>query len=99
MSVLIRKALPSDAEEMAAVHIRSWEAAYAGIVPDQTIAEKNAARPALWKKLLSEDGKNLKYAICEDERIVGLMILNNPEDKTEEESTLEVGCLYISPEV
>ncbi|MEU6929538.1 hypothetical protein AB0A05_10295 [Streptomyces sp. NPDC046374] len=30
----IREAAPSDAAAVAAVHIRSWRAAYRGLVPD-----------------------------------------------------------------
>lgn len=98
MAFTIRRALLTDAAEIAQVHIRSWEVAYTGIVPEQTIAEKNAMRPAFWQSFLSVDDGKGKFAICEDEQIAGLMILESPNYEGEEDNTLEVGCMYMSPD-
>ncbi len=68
----VRVAQPSDAEAIAAIHVRSWQATYRGIVPDQELDAMDVAdKTALWTEILgwSEPG----CFIAEDERgeIVG----------------------------
>jgi ribosomal protein S18 acetylase RimI-like enzyme len=41
--VKIRREEPGDAEAVAAVHIRAWQAGYAGIMPDEVLARLNVA--------------------------------------------------------
>ena len=44
-----RPAAPSDAEEIAAIHVLSWQETYAGLLPDTEIARHGlASRTALW---------------------------------------------------
>ncbi|NES12781.1 MULTISPECIES: GNAT family N-acetyltransferase [Micromonospora] len=41
----IRREEPDDAEAVARVHVRSWQAGYAGIMPDEVLGRLN---PAAW---------------------------------------------------
>ena len=49
MAVIIRKAIISDAEQMANIHARSWEVAYAGII-SQDAFTKNVVMPLMEQK-------------------------------------------------
>jgi hypothetical protein len=58
MNTTIRLAVPSDATDMADVHMRSWEAAYKDILPADYIRMKNAARPELYKRVITVKNEN-----------------------------------------
>ncbi|MFI8826268.1 GNAT family N-acetyltransferase [Streptomyces sp. NPDC053431] len=50
----IRRALPSDAASIAAVHVRSWQAAYRGLVPDPYLKGLDVAeRTEVWRERLT----------------------------------------------
>ena len=51
--VQIRPEAPDDAEAIAAVHVRAWQAGYAGIMPDEVLARLN---PAAWAQRRREVG-------------------------------------------
>ncbi|MDR2686643.1 MAG: hypothetical protein LBB75_02745, partial [Oscillospiraceae bacterium] len=62
---------------MAEVHMRSWEAAYKDIVPADYIREKNAARPAFYKRVITEENTDF-YVIQLDGKTVGIMRIAPP---------------------
>ncbi|SEM68103.1 GNAT family N-acetyltransferase [Lihuaxuella thermophila] len=50
----IRKANPSDAEEIARVHIKSWQTTYRGIVDDEVLDNFDLGeRVELWNRILT----------------------------------------------
>lgn len=100
MNLLIRKATLSDAPDMANILMRSWEAAYAGIIPDEAIREKNAGRPAMWQKTLS--GEHHNYIALDGDTPAGLMGLcpSRDDDLSPALRPLvgEVGAIYLHPD-
>ena len=53
--VAIRVADPADAAAIATVHVRSWQAAYRGLMPDHALATLSIAeRERWWARLLSD---------------------------------------------
>jgi GNAT superfamily N-acetyltransferase len=49
--VHVRPAMPGDAPAMAALHVRAWQAAYAGTLPDEFLAGlKVEDREAMWRR-------------------------------------------------
>jgi hypothetical protein len=53
--VVIRRARPSDAFPVAVVHVRSWQAAYQGLVPRQYLGSLDPKeRAATWQRRLEE---------------------------------------------
>ena len=54
--MVIRDAQLRDAHEIAEVHVRTWQAAYAGIVPDEDLAQLSVGqREQFWTQVLSKD--------------------------------------------
>ena len=52
--IAVRAAAPSDAPQMAALHVRAWRATYAGILSDAFLAGlKEADREAMWRRSLT----------------------------------------------
>jgi len=50
----VRPAVPADAPAMAALHVRAWRAAYAGVMPDAFLAAlKVDEREAMWRRSLT----------------------------------------------
>ena len=56
MDVRIREAVPADAGAITRVHIDTWRTSYAGIVPDEHLADLSyERREAVWVQILSRD--------------------------------------------
>jgi RimJ/RimL family protein N-acetyltransferase len=95
MDLVIRKATLADAADIANIHMRSWEAAYKGIVPDETIATKNESRLAMWQKTLS--GEHNNYMALYGDTPVGLMGIHPSRDNDLSDAG-EVGSIYLHPD-
>jgi GNAT superfamily N-acetyltransferase len=51
----VRNASPADAEQIAAVHVRSWQAAYRGLLPQEYLDRLDPAdRLPRWRRTLGE---------------------------------------------
>ena len=52
---VVRAAVPADAAAMAALHVRAWQAAYAGVMPADFLAGLTIAdREAMWRRSLTK---------------------------------------------
>jgi len=96
-NITIRLAIPADAPDMAEVCKRSWEAAYAGIIPDDYIREKNAGRPALFARIITDEN-NTQHVIQADGKTVGIMGIDSPRDKDLGSEVYELQSIYLHPD-
>lgn len=54
MPIRIRRAEPSDAAAIADLHVRTWQSAYRGLMPDSLLDELDvAARTERWRRILA----------------------------------------------
>jgi len=97
MTVSIRLALPADARDMAEIHMRSWEAAYAGIIPGEYIREKNRGRPALWERVLA-GGNDSRYIIHAEGRAAGFVTCGPSRDDDARDGAWELYGIYLHPD-
>jgi GNAT superfamily N-acetyltransferase len=95
--IAIRLAVPADAPDMAEVHMRSWEAAYKDIIPEEYIREKNATRPEMWQKKLAE-GQYPHRVIQINGKTVGNMCVAPPQDDDLDETYYELHGIYLHPD-
>ncbi|MCL2813796.1 MAG: GNAT family N-acetyltransferase [Oscillospiraceae bacterium] len=95
--ITVRPAVPTDAPDMAEVHMRSWEAAYKDIIPAEYIKEKNATRPAMWQNSLAE-GKYPHMVIQKNGKTVGNMCVAPPQDDDADENVYELHRIYLHPD-
>jgi len=94
----IRYATPSDAAGIARVHIRSWQAAYRGIMPDTVLDGLSlTSRTKKWKKNLSNTQGVMLVAEAES-HIVGSVSYGTSRDKDSTETTGEIIAIYVDPD-
>jgi len=69
----IRKATPSDAKDIAFVHVNSWKTSYAGII-DQTFLDNMSyeKRHASWKDIL-QSKKSQELVVTFDKQVIGFV--------------------------
>ena len=93
----IRPAVAADATGLAEVHVRTWQAAYRGIVPDAYLDSLSASdREASWAKILA-NGSNTVVADV-DGAIRGFASSGPSHDDDARPETGEVYALYVDPD-
>ncbi len=66
-SITYRPATVADAGRIAALHARSWQETYRGIMPDPFLADAvEAERLAVWRERFSEQPPNRQIIVAED---------------------------------
>ena len=99
--VLIRGAAVSDAARIAAVHIRSWRQAYAGIVPSTHLAALDEAdRTRRWEAdLRSGPQDDVRTWIAESgHQLLGFATLGPSRDEDAERGDVEIYSIYLDPD-
>ncbi|MFG2640076.1 GNAT family N-acetyltransferase [Streptomyces sp. NPDC048370] len=99
----IRAALPRDAAAIAAVHVRSWQAAYRDLLPRPYLDGLDVdERAAVWAARLAEPrppGVLLATEAGPSERVVGFCGFRAwPDDELDPATTGEISALYAVPE-
>lgn len=107
---LVREAAPTDALGIADVHVRSWQAAYRGQMPDAFLDQLDVhERARRWATILSSDDSLEWVATNAGGSIVAFASLMpsrdaNSKDTAEDtaegtlEGALELAALYVAPE-
>jgi ribosomal protein S18 acetylase RimI-like enzyme len=90
---IIRNATPQDAEGIAIVHVKTWQCAYRGQMPDALLDGLSIEkRTEGWRKLLQEPQEGQHSFVVEaDGQIVGWCTVGKPRD---DDVTPEIGELY-----
>jgi ribosomal protein S18 acetylase RimI-like enzyme len=99
--VTIRPAGVDDAAGIADVHVRSWQQAYAGIVPDDYLAGLDPAqRTPVWVENLRRgpDDHISTWVAERAGRIVGFATLGPGRDEDVRRSDREIYSIYLAPE-
>jgi ribosomal protein S18 acetylase RimI-like enzyme len=99
---MVRRATASDALGIAAIHVRSWQAAYRGLLDDELLNSLTVAeREQRWREHLSEaEGHWLTLVAAHaDGTLLGFCSVATPCPGTGAGGgTAEVGALYVDPE-
>ena len=101
-SIRVRRASVEDARAIAEIHVRSWRAAYRGLVPDAVLEELSVEqRERSWGALLDEGGSSAFTLVAERERrLVGFCSVATPSrDDDAGARTCEVAALYVEPDL
>jgi GNAT superfamily N-acetyltransferase len=93
----VRQATSADADAIGRVQVETWRTAYAGLLPQETIAAFDVgARQAMWREGLGRTprpGSATFVAVVEDE-IVGFATVGGSHS---EDGTGEVYAIYVDP--
>lgn len=98
----VREASAQDAGAIARVHVRSWQAAYRGLVPDAVLDGLSVEqRERTWRKLLNCDRETAFTIVAEhDGDVAGFCSVSAPSrDDDAGDRTCEVGAIYVEPGV
>lgn len=96
--MMIRRATAEDAEAIARVHVASWRAAYAGIVPDEFLAALSVEeRAAVWRDAVAP-GRKSYLVVAEDEGEVIGFAVGGPEREGDATYSGELYAIYLLPE-
>ncbi len=98
-TVKVREVEDADVPGIAAIHVRSWRAAYRGILSDDLLDGLSVSeREESWRALLSESGDRWLTLVAElgGDGIVGFASVATPSrDEDADALTAEVGALYV----
>jgi ribosomal protein S18 acetylase RimI-like enzyme len=101
MVVEVRRAVPNDAAPIAAVHVRAWQVAYRGLMPDEVLDGLSVEqREAMWRQALTAEERPAVYAAVEEEAVVGFCAITAPSrDDDAEDGVAEIAAIYVDPGV
>lgn len=101
-ALTIRQATADDVPSIAEVHIRSWQAAYRGILADDLLDSLSVTeREGSWRTLLSNTKHHWLNLVAEDGsgELAGFCAVTTPSREAKKgESLAEVGALYVDPD-
>lgn len=91
---VVRVATAGDAGAIARVHVSSWRAAYAGIVPDRVLARLDEARRAeQWRGWVDRGAEGVWVLVAEERGdVVGFVAFHSRGDRAG-----EVQAVYLDP--
>lgn len=93
----IRRATAADASGIANVHVETWRAAYAGIIPASFLAQLSAEQHLQhWQRIANDTQRAVFVAEEEAGQIVGFAV-GGPVQTPVEGCTGEIHAIYILP--
>jgi GNAT superfamily N-acetyltransferase len=95
----IREATLADARSIAGIHVRAWQAAYRGQMPDQFLDSLSVEdRLAQHEWSLRNPRETWRHWVADDEGgVVGFAVTGPSEDADADERTGEVYAIYLEP--
>jgi ribosomal protein S18 acetylase RimI-like enzyme len=93
--VVIRRAVLDDADVLADLHVRAWQEAYAGLLP-QAYLDGLAAdqRATMWRRLLAVGATPCVHVAVDGPAAVGFVTVDRSRDDDALDATGEVGAIY-----
>jgi GNAT superfamily N-acetyltransferase len=98
LNVQIQRATASEAPGIARVHVRSWQSAYRGQIPDDVLDSLDESkRAARWFELIPQHGHVVHVAV-HNGTVVGFSSLIRSRDPDTAADTGEIAAIYVDPE-
>jgi ribosomal protein S18 acetylase RimI-like enzyme len=98
--VRLRRAVVDDAPEIARVHVRTWQSAYRGLMPQALLDSLTFERRSGWWKgqLELAKGDHRPWVAVDDERVIGFAHAGPSRDDPEGSKVGEIYAIYVDPE-
>jgi pyridoxine 4-dehydrogenase len=99
MTTIIRSATPADAEAIAGVHVRAWQAAYRGLMPQDFLDQIDlGARIARWHEILGTGMSTVVVAETAAGALLGFAGVGPTRDEDLDRAHIgEVAAIYLDP--
>lgn len=95
----VRCARVADARAIAEVHVRSWQAAYRGLIDEEVLMNLSVERrQAMWETFLQQEPPII-FVAEKDSEVIGFCSFGPARDGDDDSSSVaEIMCLYVQPE-
>ena len=102
VAITIRHAVTADASKIAALHIRTWQVAYRGQLPDYYLDQLDhdlQRRTQSWREQITSVGRaHIEIWVAESNgQVLGFAAIG-PERETTSQDTGELYAIYVDPE-
>jgi ribosomal protein S18 acetylase RimI-like enzyme len=96
----VRRAVVDDAAPIAAVHVRTWQVAYRGLLPEELLGSLSLdQREEMWSLALTGEESPAVYVAVEEGAVVGFCAVAAPgRDDDVGEGVAEIGAIYVNPD-
>ena len=96
MGYTVRNAVRGEANQIAKIHVDSWQVAYRGLMPQSYIDQfTRERRERMWTRVMTEQLANL-IVVEKQKEIVGFLSYELPNHSSEDKTAI-VTCCYVSP--
>jgi ribosomal protein S18 acetylase RimI-like enzyme len=96
-SYSVRPATARDAKAIAEIHVATWQAAYADLIPAEVLSKQTVEkRQAYWREAIEFSEPQLLVATSGDET-VGFVGFDRSRDAGSKPTTGEIWALYVKP--
>lgn len=96
-SYSVRPAIARDAKAIAEIHVATWQAAYAGVMPDDHLKTMTIEkRLAYWREAIEFSDPQLLVA-TESDKVIGFVGFDRSRDPGTKSSVGEIWALYVTP--
>jgi GNAT superfamily N-acetyltransferase len=96
--MLLRPAQPDDALAVAQVHVRSWQAAYRGLLPDDYLSQLRPEDRAAKYDFTHTDPKKPHTIVAEDNGVIAGFTTTMPSRDPAFSGYGELAALYVDPD-
>jgi Acetyltransferase (GNAT) family len=97
--VEVRRAVPEDAAPIADIHVRTWQVAYRGLMPDELLQGLSVTRrEKVWRKALTGEQGTAVFVAVEDGVVRGFCAVSAPSRDDEADDVAEIGAIYVEPD-
>jgi ribosomal protein S18 acetylase RimI-like enzyme len=100
--MLIRYATVADAQAIADVHVKAWQKAYRGLIPNKVLDNLSVtARQRRWQERLQQESTRI-FVLVEQDQVQGFLCLGPSRDddvyqQDEQEALAEIQFMFILP--
>jgi len=92
--IIVRRALPHDADAIAEIQVASWRATYDKIIPASFLEAMNSEEKcAIWRNGIVEQRTNA-WVVEQDHKVVGFAAIGKTRDEDVEVDPIIAGELY-----
>lgn len=101
LPLTIRSATMDDVAAIAEVHVRTWQSAYRGLLPDRALdAMDPSQRCPMWEQFLGAVPGAHPVLVAEgDERVIGFASFGSARDTEALATEFELFAIYVDPKV
>lgn len=99
MSCTIRPATQRDAKNIAELHVKAWQAAYAELLTADDLASLSVEKRLLmWKEAIEFAEPQVLVAVGDDGKLAGFVAFDRSRDPKSKPTVGELWALYVRPD-